>query len=99
MAHQWKAGDLAKCVDAQKCPVYPSSTRVSLGAIYRVVGVKTIANIYGEDCVGLKLDRDNCIHPVTGMEGHENVVRFRPVLPAEPAFTEAMRSLKPRVEA
>lgn len=99
MSHQWKAGDLAKCVDAADCPIFPGSTRVVEGAVYRVTGVKVIPDVYGKGQVGLKLDRHNCIHPVTGAEGFDHARRFRPILPAEPCFTEAMRSLRPKVEA
>ncbi len=99
MAHQWKAGDLAKCVIGDDCPIFPGSSRRLKGAIYRVLDVKAINDVYGRSCVGLRMDRGNPIHPVDGREGFTNAIAFRPILPAEPAFTEAMRSLKPKVEA
>jgi hypothetical protein len=98
-AHVWKAGDLARCNNDDACPVYPSASARVKGAIYRVLEVRAITSLAGNPCVGLKLDRHNPVHPITGEEGYSNAVCFRPILPAEPAFTDAMRSLKPRVDA
>lgn len=99
MAHLWKSGDLARCINADPCPIFPSSVRRVKGRVYRVVDVMTINDVYGRSQVGLKLDRDNPIHPVTGGEAYSNAICFRPIKPASRKFTEAMRSLKPRVEA
>ena len=99
MAYQWKAGDLAVCVNADQCPIYPESVRRVKGAVYRVIAVMSINDVYGRAQVGLKLDRHNPIHPTTGNEGYSNAVCFRPILPAEPCFTEAIRALLPKAEA
>lgn len=99
MAHIWKAGDLARCVIDDDCPIFPTSSRRVKGAVYRVMDVKTINDVYGNPVVGLKMDRHNPVHPVTGEKGYNSHICFRPILPAEPAFTEAMRHLRPKVEA
>ena len=62
---------------------------------YRVAGVRVVKDSFGE-FVALDLEEDpDAFNPEAAWEAN----RFRPVLPAEPAFTEAMRSLKPKVEA
>lgn len=95
-AHVWKAGDLAKCVLGGFMAGNPVGTFPRKGATYRVIKVippmEWAGDMYG---AGLVLDRIRANNPHGGFY----CGRFRPILPAEPAFTEAMRSLKPRVEA
>ncbi|WDA36423.1 hypothetical protein [Sphingobium sp. YC-XJ3] len=89
MAHLWKAGDLAVCVE--RSPHYPHGSDVpQLRATYRVSGVVDV-----QEGLGLLLDGMRLRGPYVGYLAR----RFRPILPAEPCFVEAMRSLKPRVEA
>lgn len=100
MAHQWKAGDLAKCVrpNGEWVP-YSYNIPAPLNApeqygVYRVRAValtnRTLRNFWRKRLVVLEL---------VGIRGRYNCCYFRPILPAEPAFTEAMRSLRPKVEA
>lgn len=92
MAHQWKAGDLAVCV-ALTIPGRPVPSKIlRLGRIYRV---KTVRWSVGDQCVALGLDGVYSKGP--RRDWHAEA--FRPILPAEPCFTEAMRSLRPKVEA
>ncbi len=90
MAHQWKAGDLAVCVDVSGTPRTRSDIPAQK-AVYRVSEVfQHWSGVIGLRLVGLTLRYGDAGYAAS---------RFRPVLPAEPVFTEAMRSLKPRVEA
>ena len=93
MSHQWKAGDLAVCVDASA----GGSTGIAhleYRGTYRVERIYVSPRgLIGLVLFGVRnLDRWN--RPVGW-----NADRFRPVLPAELCFTEAMRSLRPKVEA
>lgn len=91
-AHVWKAGDLAKCV-ALAIPSRPTPSRLlRLGRIYRVTSVRWSV---GDQCVAIGLEGVYSKGPLR--DWHAEC--FRPTLPAEPAFTEALRSLKPRVDA
>lgn len=95
MAHQWKVGDLAVCVDDSPPRMIGGLIetkreyveRLRKGEIYRVTHIARGKTV---DCIGL-----GDINKRAGGE----CTRFRPILPAEPAFTEAMRSLRPKVEA
>ena len=91
MAHQWKAGDLAVCVDvseiepgcgwahdAANCPPIKSTLR-----IFEI----------------LQDDECGCIFAILDGGYGALLQRLRPVLPASRKFTEQMRSLKPKVEA
>lgn len=89
-AHVWKAGDLARYIN-------PAATILTHRAIYRVESVTPFQKWdRGSECVGLVLV-GHC-HP-NNKCGHFAARNFRPIVPAEPAFTEAMRALKPRVDA
>ncbi len=93
MAHQWKAGDLAVrvSVPADAIPEAPRVlTSMKVGCIYRVCDA-----LVHLGRVGLVIDGHPSPHPTQAWDAEI----FRPVLPAEPAFTEAMRSLRPTVEA
>ncbi|EQB03894.1 hypothetical protein [Sphingobium sp. HDIP04] len=92
MAHQWKAGDLARCIN--DCEDDGTPLGIVRGRIYRVINV-----FNGWDENGLPSFALNV--GVIGTNGCDGFSAdcFRPVLPAEPCFVEAMRSLKPRVEA
>jgi len=98
MAHQWKAGDLAVCVDnSSRWGEFAAYTpwRPTYRGTYKVAGVRVIEDDLG-DFVALDLVEDpDAFNPEAAWEAD----RFRPILPADPAFTDAMRSLKPRVEA
>lgn len=95
MAHLWKVGDLAVCVDDSPVRYIDGLIetkreyveRLRKGEVYRVTHIARGKTV---DCIGL-----GDFNKLAGGES----TRFRPILPAEPAFTEAMRSLKPRVEA
>lgn len=93
MAHQWKAGDLAVRVRVPD-GILPEARRVpnsmKVGGVYRVAEV-----LVHLGRVGLVIDGHASLHP-TKAWGAE---MFRPILPAEPCFAEAMRSLRPKVEA
>ena len=86
MAHQWKAGDLAVCVDPEgrgkRCAIPPR-----FRATYRVLEVTHGGR-------GLLFSELNPA-PYDAFNAH----RFRPIEPAEPSFTKAMRELRPLVEA
>lgn len=93
-AHVWKAGDLAKCVDDAGgfCPVEKIPAEIKKGKVYRVQRAGVSVDHFGKEYV------------IIGLVGFDwsrgfNTHYFRPILPAEPAFTDAMRSLKPRVDA
>jgi len=89
-AHVWKAGDLAKCVN-------PASVILAYRGVYRVESITPFRKWNdGSECVGLLFVGHR--HPAN-KSGHFAADNFRPILPAEPAFTDAMRSLKPRVDA
>lgn len=90
MAHQWKAGDLAVCVN-------PGSKILSYRSIYRVEAVTPVRK-WIEGFVGVGLILVGVRHPKNTC-GDFCCKNLRPILPAEPAFTEAMRSLRPKVEA
>ena len=91
MAHQWKAGDVAVRVRVPHgVPGPRMPSRFKIGGAYRVRAVLTHLNR-----IGLVVDGHPSPHP-TKAWGSE---MFRPILPAEPCFTEAMRSLRPKVEA
>lgn len=96
MAHQWKAGDLAVKVRRKRRPGYtvtPSCVqhRPPYGRPCRVVSV----TVSKSGKVGLILDG----YPTPGNLFGWAAYCFEPILPAEPAFTQAMRSLKPSMEA
>ena len=104
MAHQWKAGDLAVCVDDSRRWL-PFDPPFRSGKVYRVEAVNADADemIFGEP-VGLILagiPEFDIITPNFHCHAGDGWVadRFHPILPAEPCFTEAMRSLRPKVEA
>lgn len=91
MAHQWKAGDLARCIrDAGSNGGKKASTPIVCGRVYRVLSVYTSA----QGPIGLMVNQTDETD-----WGCWNASWFRPILPAEPAFTKAMRELRPLVEA
>jgi len=106
VAHQWKAGDRAKCVlgldsppdgygarAANECSVIKEKLAPTVGSEWRV------------DAVELHWrDEELCELVYLRLCGQPSDIvfdarHFRPILPADPAFTEAMRSLKPKVPA
>lgn len=86
MTHQWKAGDLARCIE-------PSASILRYKGIYRVKMV-TPPCVWDSGFEGVGLVLHGQRHP-TNRDGDFVAHRFRPILPAEPAFTTAMRALKP----
>ena len=91
MAHQWKTGDLARCIrDAGSIGGKKASTPIVRGRVYRVLSVHQSA----QGPIGLMVNQTDETD-----WGCWNASWFRPVLPAETAFTERMRALKPRAEA
>lgn len=91
MGHQWKVGDLARCIrDAGSGSGRQASTPIVRGRIYRVLSV----HISAQGPVGLMVNQTD-----DADWGCWNASWFRPILPAKTAFIEQMRALKPRVEA
>ena len=90
----WQVGDLAVCVDDKDFD--GSKMEIIKGRIYRVQDVFVGCEYRGGPCDVVALDVG-----VIGSDGQAgfDAACFRPILPAEPAFTEAMRSLRPKVEA
>ena len=87
MAHQWKAGDLARCIHVGK---HWSKYPIVVGRAYRVIWAgKSAEGPVALQVSGADQEQGGCW----------DAAWFRPILPAEPQFVEAMRSLKPRVEA
>lgn len=91
---EWKPGDLAVCVDAsdrhgENAAITPWSVRYR--GIYKVVGVRIVSDCMG-DFLALDLAEDpDAFNPVSAWEAD----RFRKLEAAEPAFTKAMRELRP----
>lgn len=88
----WKAGDLAVCVDLSVAEHHLPITAIEVRRIYRVERVFVSPRNGNLVLVlhGVRADTS---------DGGYASFRFRKLLPAEPCFTEAMRSLKPKVEA
>ena len=78
----WQKGDLALCVDDDPCPVHPGSEGgIRKGGVYTVLEVRAVAARSGVVLTGLRLDRHNPIHPVSGAEGYQNCQRFVKITP------------------
>tara|TARA_Y100000114_G_scaffold153717_2_gene174290 strand:+ start:38679 stop:38981 length:303 start_codon:yes stop_codon:yes gene_type:complete len=100
MAHQWKAGDLAVCVmpgqvwDKSASGAPAPANAPSHGKVYRFVEAVMSSRPWWQfwNMPILLLGFEN-------VPGRYNAACFRPILPADPAFTEAMRSLKLKVRA
>lgn len=90
MGWNWKAGDLAVCVCKE-------SKILQYRSIYRVQAV-TPTRKWSCGFVGVGLLLVGFRHP-GNTSGHFCSNNFRPIQPAEPAFTKAMRELRPMVEA
>ena len=91
----WQVGDLAVCVDASEPRRKPgvwreneSKRSLVKGRVYRVSAI--FGDNFDEGLVGLQ---------VTPGGWPWLAERFRKIKPADPAFTEQMRSLRPKVEA
>lgn len=91
MAHLWKAGDLAVCVNV-------NARFLRYRHVYRVAEVTPSQRWSPSGSIGVGLILVDQRHP-KNTSGHFAALNFRPILPAEPCFVGAMRSLKPRVEA
>ncbi len=89
----WRVGDLAVCISlAHPAFADPSSTLV-LRRVYRVNRVgRPVARLDGERALGL-VGADPRL-PNRGWPAS----LFRKIQPADPAFADQMRALKPRVE-
>ncbi len=90
MSWEWKAGDLAVCVNED-------AVTLQYRSIYRVEAVTPVIE-WNRGYVGVGLILAGFRHPLN-KSGHFCSRHFRPVEPAEPAFTNAMRELRPLVEA
>ena len=79
---EWQKGDMALCVDDSPCAIYPGSEGgIRKGAVYSVMEVRVCKDVYSAEKVGLRLDRHNPIHPVTGAIGYQYHGRFIKVTP------------------
>lgn len=88
MSEDWKAGDIAICVDAEPCRRNPSARLLKLGRHYRVA----VAADPGDGVLSLAF---RCLTPKPGFGYAYAANRFRRIEPAEDVFTEAMRNLLP----
>ncbi|WP_010337809.1 hypothetical protein [Sphingobium yanoikuyae] len=97
MSWDWKPGDLAVCVDARPHPIRGAHPDLAVGKIYRVEAVVRVSFslAFGRNCVSLRLTGIHAGNPSNDFAGE----RFRKLEAAEPAFTKAMRELRPLVEA
>ena len=86
----WQVGDLALCVNDDPCEFYPGSEGgVRKNGIYQVVSVRSLPDVYGRFHIGLRLDRHNPVHPVSGKEGSHHASRFRKIRPHAPDAEDA----------
>lgn len=91
MAHQWKAGDLAVCVKEGGWRRIDGTDMGGHHPAYRATVRVASVSLFRGEIVVLHLDG----YHEDGYCAH----RFRPIEPAEPSFTKAMRELRPLVEA
>ncbi len=89
MAHLWKVGDKAVCIRDTPWELYKGTMPDNPVRFGAVVSVARVIAFDGITWIAFNE------RPKTAYDA----AFFRPVLPAEPCFTEAMRNLKPRVEA
>lgn len=86
-------GDVVVCVNAEQCPCYVGTTRVRMGAIYRITAARVMKSLAGEDTSCVRLDRDN---PRIGAQlGWYAETRFRKIDKSDEGFAAWMRSLRP----
>jgi hypothetical protein len=86
----FKPGDVVVCVDDMSCPVVGTSCSYAKNGVYRVTEVRTGVNLAGEPATGIKTTHY--------ARSFWNVSQFRHLPKADPAFTEAMRALRPEKE-
>lgn len=88
----WAVGDLAVCVGVRHPRFRDPSTTLVRGRVYRVERVgRPIPGWNGERALGLV----GAAPRKTGRGWPQSL--FRKILPADPAFAEQMRAIKPRV--
>ena len=88
MAHMWKVGDKAVCVEAARKDPKGSDIPI-LGRVYTVTEVLAL-----KDRIGLVFE-GMCLRG--GYKGY-TAERFRPIVKADDDFIAQMRALKPKVK-
>ena len=102
MAHMWKVGDKAVCVDARPCK---SCGRIILtqGRMYEVLsilvsGQKDRNGFVAGPNYGMSIEVSSADCCNDGSVPHWDIARFRPIVKADDDFIDQMRALKPKVK-
>lgn len=95
----WQVGDLALCINEAPCPIFGSALR-RRGRVYLVIEVKVLKDYAGRDETGLRMDRDNPVHPTRNIIGYSNAICFRKIRPLSDEERDSfVADLKHPVEA